>query len=75
MPGGSYNQIYVQCPFYQGDDGASRIRCEGFGRARSLTLIYRFKRHFEKKMLEVCCDDYKACPIYRGLMETKYADE
>lgn len=74
MPSGSYNQCYVQCPFYLADDGASQIRCEGFGRARSLTLTYRFKRHFERKILDICCDKYKTCEIYRGLMENKYAD-
>lgn len=74
MPSGSYMQSYVQCPFYQEDDGTSRIRCEGFDKAKSLIQYYRYKRQFNKKLLEVCCGNFKACGIYRGLMATKYAD-
>ena len=75
MSTGSYEQVYVQCPFYQSDDGRLQIRCEGFGMARSLLLIYARTKHFKNRMKYKCCDNYQSCEIYRQLMATKYADE
>ena len=50
MSTGSYEQVYVQCPFYQSDDGRLQIRCEGFGMARSLLLIYARTKYFKNRM-------------------------
>ena len=75
MSSGSYDQVYVQCPFYLGDDGRMQIRGEGFGNASSLLLIYARTKHYKARMKEKCCDNYQSCEIYRQLMATKYADE
>ena len=37
--GGSYRQVYVQCPFYLGDNGLHQIRCEGFGDAKFVAQV------------------------------------
>lgn len=75
MPRGSYNQVYVQCPFYCEDDGKFSIICEGFGDALTLKQRFRNKAQYETQMTAFCCDNYKNCEVYRLLMETKYDEE
>lgn len=74
MPSGSYNQIFVKCPFYKYDDGKKRITCEGLVDNSSLALIYRTKADYESQLMEYCCKDYKDCVIHRLLLR-KYEDE
>ena len=75
MPSGSYNQVYVQCPFYKEDDGRLSIICEGFGDARYLKQMYYNKAQYAKQIGVFCCENYKRCEVYRVLMETKYDEE
>ena len=74
MPSGSYKQVYVQCPFYQHDDGKRKITCEGFIDKSSLTQSYRHRKDYETQISTFCCQHYKKCEVYRLLME-KYEDE
>ena len=74
MPSGSYKQIYVQCPFYQFDDGRQRITCEGLIENSSLALIYHSKSDYETQIDVFCCEHYKNCEVYRMLMQ-KYEEE
>lgn len=74
MPSGSYKQVYVQCPFYQHDDGKMRITCEGIIDDSSLSLIYRHKSDYEIQVMEFCCKQYHMCEIYRLLIK-KYEEE
>ena len=75
MPSGSYNQVYVQCPFYKEDDGKFSITCEGFGHARYLKQMYFNKAQYAKQMSAFCCENYKCCEVYRVIMETKYDED
>lgn len=74
MPSGSYNQVYVQCPFYKEDDGKYSIVCEGFGDARYLKQVYRTKAQYNLQISVFCCEHYKKCEVYKLLME-KYDEE
>ena len=74
MPGGSYKQSSVLCPFYKYDDGRRRITCEGFVEASNLALIYRHTRDFNQQIDTYCCEHYKSCEVYRMLMAEKYGE-
>ena len=73
MSSGSYWQVYVRCPFYQSDDGRSRIICEGIGDSSSVSLHFRKKCECETQLRVFCCEHYKKCEVYRMLME-KYEE-
>ena len=75
MPSGSWNQVYVQCPFWQKDDGRSFIQCEGMGDAHSSTHRFDNKAKYETQMFVFCCEHYKKCEYYRMLMKTKYDEK
>ena len=75
MSSGSFNQVYVQCPFYKEDDGRLCITCEGLGDARYLKQAYDRKAHYAKQIDVFCCEHYKNCEVYRLIMETKYDEE
>ena len=75
MPGGSYIQVYVRCPFYHSDKVGKQIICEGLIDGCSLTLHYMQKSDWLNHIQGVCCEQYEKCDIYRMLMETKYPAE
>ena len=62
----------VRCPFYLTSDGQTAISCEGpTDECRSVmqfisSSAYRDWRH------ETCEKKCENCPVYRGLMLTKY---
>lgn len=70
----SFNQVYVQCPFYKDDDGMHRVTCEGIIEDSSLTLYYRKKRDYKTQINVFCCEHYTNCEVYRMLMD-KYDEE
>lgn len=74
MPGGSFRQIEVKCPFYRSDDGVRRIVCEGIVDDSSTALNFVYKRDYETQMSVFCCEHYAKCEVYRMLMG-KYEDE
>lgn len=65
--------VYVQCPFYQKDDGKRNIRCEGVMDGSVLILRFQEAEDFNRQMKVFCCDHYKKCEVYRAAME-KYDD-
>lgn len=69
MSSGSFWQVYVQCPFYQSDDGKNRVLCEGIGNSSHLSLYFRRRCDCENHLRVFCCEHYKKCEIYRMLME------
>ena len=73
MAGGSFQQVYVRCPFYRFDDGKSRITCEGILDGSNLALIYRSRQDFRIQMDVFCCQHYKKCEVYAMLMD-KYSE-
>lgn len=73
MPGGSWKQVNVKCPFYLSDDGRRSITCEGIVKKSSIKLQHSTRAGFDKQMEVFCCDRYENCEIYRMLME-KYED-
>ena len=73
MASGSFQQVYVKCPFYRFDDGKGRITCEGILEGSSLALIYGNRQDFRIQMDVFCCQHYKKCEVYRMLME-KYEE-
>lgn len=73
MSSGSYLQVYVRCPFYQSDDGARKIICEGIVDDSNLTLSFRKKKDFETQIKVFCCEHYKKCEVCRILTE-KYEE-
>lgn len=75
MPSGSFNQNYVQCPFYKHDDGRQRITCEGLVDRSSISLSYQRMRDYKTQFDVFCCEHYKKCEIYRTLMVAKYDEE
>ena len=74
MPSGSFMQVFVQCPFYQFDDGKRRITCEGIIDESNLMLFFRNKGDYEKQISVFCGEHYTCCEVYRMLME-KYQEE
>lgn len=73
MSCGSFNQVYVQCPFYKHDEG-KRITCEGLIDKSSITVSYISKRDYEIQLKTFCCEHYQKCEVYRMLMQ-KYEEE
>ena len=73
MPSGSYNQIFVRCPFYKWDDGKKRITCEGIVDNSSIALIYHSKADYECQFVTFCCKHYEKCEVYR-LLQEKYEE-
>lgn len=73
MPGGSWKQVDVKCPFYISDDGRRAITCEGIVKKSNLKLQHSTRSGFDKQMEVFCCARYECCEIYRMLME-KYED-
>ena len=74
MPSGSYNQVYVLCPFYKWDDGKKRITCEGIVDGSSLAQIYHRRSDFEQQITTYCSCHFKKCELYR-LLQEKYEEE
>ena len=69
MPSGSYNQVFVRCPYYKYDDGHRRITCSGVMDDSSLALIFHYKADYETQFNVFCCQHYKKCEVYRMLNE------
>lgn len=74
MSSGSYNQAYVQCPYYKRDDGRRRIICEGLVEAGNISLFYTRKDDYDRQMRTFCCKYYQRCEIYQALRSI-YDDE
>lgn len=68
-------QKLIQCPFNTGEDGASRIHCEGLTQGGSIQLFFRRKEDFVDHMAGYCCNRYTHCPIYKTIIREKYPDE
>lgn len=75
MASGSFNQIYVQCPFYKRDDGMRRVICEGIIDNSSISISYMSKGDFKKQLEVFCCEHFKKCEVYNMIMKTKYEEE
>lgn len=73
MSSGSFNQIYVECPFYKHDEG-KRITCEGLTDKSSITLSYMRSRDYAIQFRTFCCEHYQRCEVYRMLLQ-KYEEE
>lgn len=68
-------QKLIQCPFNTGEDGVSRIHCEGLTKGGSIQLFFRRKEDFVDHMAGYCCNRYAHCPIYKTIIREKYPDE
>ena len=73
MPGGSWKQVDVKCPFYISDDGSEHITCEGIVKDSNIKLLHSTKSGFDSQMDVYCCNRYESCPVFCMLME-KYVD-
>lgn len=73
MASGSFKQVDVQCPFYIVDDGKSFVSCEGPGRARKITQVFRNRKDFEEHLQEKCNQINPECRLYDWIME-KYKE-
>ena len=58
MPGYSYIQADVKCPFYQYDDGRRKIICEGFTDRCAVDLRWRFHTEQVLHLQTFCCREY-----------------
>lgn len=65
----------AECPFYKGEEGRSRIRCEGLGNCDTSTLINVLppKECFEYKSLYCYSKRYNDCKIAQ-ILYSKYED-
>ena len=72
MGSASYNQVFVKCPFYCGDDGKKSLTCEGIVEDSYINWKFKKKENFQQQLHIFCCEYYKNCEIYRMLMENKY---
>ena len=72
--GCSYMQSYCQCPYYVGDDGKSRITCEGILPGSNISSYFRSRKDYRLQLEIFCCRAYKNCEIYLAL-EDKHEDE
>lgn len=68
-------QKLIQCPFNTGEDGVSRIHCEGLTRDGSIQLFFKRKADFIDHVAGYCCNRYRQCPIYRTIIREKYPEE
>jgi len=68
-------QKLIQCPFNMGEDGVSRIHCEGLAQGGSIQLFFKRKEDFIDHMAGYCCNRYAHCPIYKTIIREKYPDE
>ena len=75
MPSGSYKQFYVQCPFYEHDNGKSNITCEGIFPDSTQTHKFRYKKDYEMQINTFCCKYYEKCEVHRMLTKYKYEEE
>lgn len=79
----SYYCADVKCPFYKGDDGHSVVVCEGIENATTLKLSFYVntplsaeeKDKFRKHIFHRCTGNFKACPLYRLILEENYPEE
>lgn len=72
----SRTDVRVKCPFYQYDEGSSRIHritCEGIVDGSTLILNYRYKKDFRIQLDTFCCEYFDRCEVYRMLMQ-KYQE-
>ena len=74
MPDGSWNQIYVGCPFYKDDRGLT-ITCEGFGDAESTKFVFANGNDKKKQMEVFCYQHYEKCEYNMLLRKYKYEEE
>lgn len=74
MASGSYIQVYVQCPFYHGDNGESWIICEGLIPGTQLHSSFPRKSDYRLQIEVFCCDRYRNCEVYTALLK-KYEEE
>lgn len=74
----SYFCADVKCPFYKGDDGHSAVVCEGILGSTCVKLSFNTnepqteKGRLKNQIKKYCGADYKACPLFKMLMEEKY---
>lgn len=74
MPSGSYQQVYVKCPFYLSDNGKNVIAREGLIPNSTIRSHYRYGSDYRKQIGIFCCGKYENCEIYAAL-KLKYEEE
>ncbi len=74
MMSSSYNQRYVECPFYVKDDGHTRIVCEGHYTDSRTGYTFSGKAAFTRHLKTLCCDigGCTHCAMYQSIMRAKY---
>lgn len=75
MPSGSYMQVYVKCPFYNSDNGCSRIICDGVFPGSRMHHCFRKRRDFKLQLEIFCCERYQNCEVYQMLEKQFEEDE
>ena len=70
MPSNQGPSKAIMCPFYRGVEGNS-VTCEGPGDS---TIRVNHKTHdaYRVYLARYCIREYRNCPIYIGLLRTKY---
>lgn len=71
----SYLSRDIRCPFYMGDDGSRRIRCEWLYPGAKIQQIFAKREDFSLHTAVFCCDRYRNCEIYTAVMAAKYPDQ
>lgn len=65
----------VKCPFWSETDDETRIMCESFYDKSCAGVLFMDSRACRRYKREICSSGYKSCPLYQGLMATKYKEE
>lgn len=83
MPANEAAAKSVLCPFFRGASAPKadtiewqcRIGCEGNSDDSAITFRFRALKDYTAYKQAFCDADYSRCPVYAGLMATKYRED
>lgn len=75
MPGANSLAKGVRCPFWQSSDGHTHIICESSFDRSCLAIFFTDPEACRRYRREICSGPFEDCPLYQGLLATKYKEE
>ena len=70
MKGNEYTSNDVLCPFYA-CEVPQEVKCEGVETGTALHVAFDTRDHKNTYKMQLCCDKYNRCMIYK-MLEAKY---
>lgn len=75
MPGAASLAKGVRCPFWIYTDGIKRIVCESSYESSCVGIFFADPAACRRYKRDVCGGQFEDCPLYQGLLATKYKEE